>query len=255
MATEQSEISEAHWLGFAPSELDDGVYYPSNDEGPVEEAETDYQFKALTDTVWALKRRFGDVSTMYVAGDMFIYYRPRDISARIAPDVFVVEGAKGNHPRYRWRTWADGGAPQFVLEVESESTCTEDANEKRNIYKDMGVLEYWRFDPESGKYLHEILIGERLVNGEYVRIPVQTDADGILRGRSDFLNLDLCVLSDAQLHLYDPVAGEWLRTPDETDDALRERDAQLLGANAALRERDAEIARLRAALRAARGEG
>ena len=255
MATEQSEISETHWLGFAPSELLDGVYYPSSDEGPVEEAETHYQFKALTDTAWALKRRFGDMSTMYVAGDMFIYYRPRDISARIAPDVFVVAGAKGNHPRYRWRTWAEEVAPQFVLEVASESTWTQDASAKRYTYKDMGVLEYWRFDPESGKYLQEILIGERLVNGEYVRIPVQTDADGILRGRSDFLNLDLCVLSDAQLHLYDPVAGEWLRTPDETDDALRERDAQLLGANAALRERDTEIARLRAALQAARGEG
>ena len=241
MATEQSEISEAHWLGFAPSELIDGVYYPSSDEGPVEEAETHYQFKALTDTAWTLKRRFGDVSTMYVAGDMFIYYRPRNISARIAPDVFVVAGAKGNHPRYRWRTWADGGAPQFVLEVASESTWTQDAGEKRYIYKKIGVLEYWRFDPESGKYLHEILIGERLVNGEYVRIPVQTGADGIVRGRSDFLKLDLCVLPDAQLHLYDPVAGEWLRNPDETD--------------AALREANAEIERLRAALRAARGEG
>ena len=220
-----------------PGTIYDGVFYPSSDyEGPAEQAENHYQFKTLTDTAWTLKTRFRDDPAVYVAGDMFIYYRFGDITSRLAPDVFVAAGVKGDHPRYSWRTWTEGRAPQFVLEVASESTWRYDACEKRRIYARMGVLEYWRFDPEMGKYLHEILIGERLVNGEYVRMPVQTDADGTLRGYSDFLKLDIRVRADGQIRLYDPAAGEWLLTPDET--------------NAALRERDAEIERLRAALRA-----
>ena len=116
-------------------------------------------------------------------------------------------------------------------------------------------MEYWRFDPENGKYFREVLIGERLVNGEYVQLEVRRGADGTLRGRSDFLGLDLCVRPDGQIRLYDPAAGEWLlshgEAVSERDEAARERDI----ANAALRESNTEIERLRAALQAARGEG
>ena len=241
-------------------EMYDGVIYPSGDGEPM--AENDYQFEAITYAASALKIWFRDVSTVYVAGDMLIYYRRGNNRTRVAPDVFVVPGAKGNHPRHSWIVWAEGAVPQFVLEVASESTWARDANAKRRIYAEMGVIEYWRFDPENGKYFREVLIGERLVNGEYVRMEVRRGADGMLRGRSDFLQLDLCVRPDGQIRLYDPAAGEWLSSHDEAvserDDAARARDM----ANAALRERDAqlresnaEIARLRAALRVARDEG
>ena len=211
-------------------------------------AENDYQFESITYAASALKIWFRDVSTVYVAGDMLIYYRRGYNRTRVAPDVFVVAGAKGNHPRQSWMVWAEGAVPQFVLEVASESTWTRDADEKRQIYAEMGVLEYWRFDPENGKYFREVLIGERLVNGEYVPLEVRRGADGMLRGRSDFLRLDLCVRPDGQIRLYDPAAGEWLSSHDE---AVSERDM----ANAALIEANAEIERLRAALRVQRGEG
>ena len=263
---ERVEVNGAA-LGVDVDEMHDGVIYPSGDGEPM--AENAYQFKAITDTAPALMTWFRDVSTVYVAGDMFIYYRRGCNRVRVAPDVFVVAGAKGNHPRQSWRVWAEGAVPQFVLEVASESTWERDAGDKRDIYRDMGVLEYWRFDPENGKYFREVLIGERLVNGEYVQLEVRRGADGTLRGRSDFLGLDLCVRPDGQIRLYDPAAGEWLLSHGEAvserdeaarraDDAAHERDI----ANAALRERDAqlresnaEIERLLAALRAARGEG
>ena len=280
MTTTRIERVEVNGAALGVGEMHDGVIYPSSDGEPM--AENAYQFKAITDTAPALMTWFRDVSTVYVAGDMFIYYRRGDNTTRVAPDVFVVAGAKGNHPRQSWRVWAENAVPQFVLEVASESTWTHDAGDKRDIYKDMGVLEYWRFDPENGKYFREVLIGERLVDGEYVRMEVRRGADGILRGRSDFLGLDLCVRPDGQIRLYDPAACEWLlshgEAVSERDDAARERDeatrranmtarrAQEAArerdiANAALRERDAqlresnaEIERLLAALRAARGE-
>ena len=255
MATER--IARAEVNGAAPGLIGlecDGVVYPSGDGEPM--AENAYQFKAITDTVLTLQARFRDDSTVYAAGDMFIYYRRGDKRERIAPDVFVFAGAKGNHPRHSWLVWEEGGVPQFVLEVASPSTWTRDATSKRDIYKNMGVLEYWRFDPENGKFFREILIGERLADGEYVRMEVRRDADGTLRGYSDFLRLDICVRPDGLIRLYDPAAGEWLRNSDELEEAARERDEiarQRDIANAALRERDAEIERLRAALRAERG--
>ena len=250
MTTERIERAEVNGAAPVPiGTMHDGVVYPSGDGEPM--AENAYQYKAITDTVWTLQARFRDDPAVYVAGDMFIYYRRGSVGARLAPDVFVFAGAKGDHPRYSWQTWAEGGVPQFVLEVASPSTWERDATDKRDIYRNMGVLEYWRFDPESGRYFPEILIGECLVNGEYVRMEVRRDADGTLRGYSDFLKLDICVRPDGQIHLYDPAAREWLRTPDENESAARERDE-------AVRERDianAEIERLRAALRAERGEG
>ena len=266
MTIERIERAEVN--GAAPGLMGlvyDGVVYPSGDGEPM--AENAYQFKAITDTVLTLRTRFRDDPAVYAAGDMFIYYRQGDNTARLAPDAFVFAGAKGNHPRHSWLVWEEGGVPQFVLEVASPSTWRRDAGDKRDIYRDMGVLEYWRFDPENGKFFREILIGERLADGEYVRMEVRRDADGTLRGYSDFLELDICVRPDGLIRLYDPAAGEWLRNPDESEEAaserdeiaserdianaaLRERDAQLRETNAALRERDAEIERLRAALRA-----
>ena len=246
MTTQRIERIEVNGAPSVVGEMYDGVIYPSGDGEPM--AENAYQFKAIMDTAPALMTWFRGVTTVYVAGDMFIYYRRGYNRTRVAPDVFVVAGAKGNHPRQSWMVWAEGAVPQFVLEVASESTWERDANAKRRIYAEMGVLEYWRFDPENGKYFREVLIGERLVNGEYVRMEVRRGADGMLRGRSDFLQLDLCVRPDGQIRLYDPAAGEWLSSHDE---AVSERDM----ANAALIEANAEIERLRAALRVQRGEG
>ena len=257
-------------------EVYDGVVYPSSDGEPM--AENGHQYKAITDTVWTLERWFENDPSVYVAGDMFVYYSQGDNAARLAPDVFVVAGAKGDHRRYSWMTWVEGRVPQFVMEVASASTWMRDATVKRRFYADMGVLEYWRLDPESGKHFPETLIGERLVNGEYVRLEIRRDADGTLRGYSDFLKLDVCVRPDGEIRLYDPIAGEWLRNPDAAEEAARERDVIARErdiANASLREREresttnarerdeairerdmanAETERLRAALRAMRGE-
>ena len=247
MTTERIERAQTNGAAPVPiGTMYDGVVYPSGDGEPM--AENAYQYKAISYTESALAIWFQDDPAVYVAADMLIYYRQGDNGERLAPDVFVFAGANGDYLRHSWQVWVEGGVPQFVLEVASPSTWERDATDKREMYRNMGVLEYWRLDPESGVYFPEILIGERLVNGEYVRLVIRRDADGTLRGYSDFLKLDLCVRPDGRIRLYDPAAGEWLSSHDE---AVDERDI----ANAALRERDAEIERLRAALRAERGEG
>ena len=214
---------------------DRSIDYPSSDGEPM--AETDLQYTPLTDTVSALRVRYQGRDDVYIAGDMLIYYRINRADARVAPDVYAVFGAQGNHPRDNWLVWREGKAPDFVMEIASHSTWRRDRDEKRAIYAEMGVTEYWRFDP-TGELFTPALVGERLVAGAYRELPAAVDAAGVLHRHSAVFGLDICVLPDLQLRLYDPAAREWLRTHQETADALRAAEAE----NARLRE---QLRRLR----------
>lgn len=209
------------WEGYD----DPTIVYPCEDDEPL--AETEFQYEPLTYTVAALKSYFSDREDVYVQGDMFVYYRMNDPRSVVAPDVFVVLGAPGNHKRNSWLIWREGGKqPNFVLEVASESTWQWDASGKREIYARIGVDEYWRFDP-TGECFSPPLIGERLVDGEYRPMEIAEDTDGILRGHSEVLGLDICVLGELELRLYDSSTGEWLLSYDEQAVALEvERTAR-----------------------------
>ena len=134
--------------------------------------------------------------------------------------------------------------PDFVLEIASPGTVADDAGWKRDRYAAMEGREYWRFDPQGGELMPELLIGEALdASGEYRSRPVARDADGVLRGYSPLLGLDLCV-AGSELRLYDPAAGEWLRSHAESE-------AARVSAEAAQAAAEARVAELEARLRAA----
>ncbi len=205
-------------------EVDDlSIEYPDSDGEPM--AENDAQLFAMIDTISTLREWFSSREDIYAGGDMLIYYRMNDNETRVAPDVFVVLGT-GNHSRRSWIVWREGKAPDFVMELASGSTWRRDMTEKRDIYAEMGVMEYWRFDPTSDLFFPP-LIGEQLVEGEYREMPVETDSDGIIRGHSPVLGLDICALTDGNLRLYDPASGQWLRTHHETEEALRGAEEEL----------------------------
>ncbi len=217
------------------------VEYPSSDGEPM--AESKLQYVPLTDTVAALENHFIDRPDVFIAGDMLVYYRKNDNATRVAPDVFAVFGATGNHPRDSWIVWREGKAPDFVMEIASQSTWRRDVTEKRDIYASMGVTEYWRFDP-TGEWFTPELAGERLTDGEYRPIlldgfdsahPERQPKGGILRGHSAVLGLDICVLADLELHLYDPISRQWLLTPKESEAARLEEARARQAAETALR--------------------
>ena len=209
-------------------EDDLSIEYPDSDGEPM--AEDDAQLTAMIDAISSLREWFDSREDVYVGGDMLMYYRMNDNETRVAPDVFVVVGVSSKHKRRSWIVWREGMPPDFVMELASGSTWRRDMREKRDIYAEMGVTEYWRFDP-SGSYFAPPLIGERLEDGEYTEMPVATGGDGILRGHSPVLGLDLCVLTDGNLRLYDPDSGQWLRTHHDSEEALRaaeEKNRRLL---------------------------
>ena len=223
MVTKRPHPANVH-PPYEEEEDDLSIEYPSSDGEPM--SENQWQYVAMTDTVSALANHFINLPDVYVGGDMLMYYRMNDNATRVAPDVFVVFGAAGKHFRDSWIVWREGKAPDFVMEVASPSTWQRDAGEKRTIYAGMGVTEYWRFDP-TGEHFTPQLVGERLVDGDYRPITLETDGDGILRGRSDVLALDICARPGLELRLYDPGSEQWLRTHRESEEALQAAEAEV----------------------------
>ena len=153
-----------------------------------------------------------------------------------------------------------GKAPDFVLEIASPTTGVADYTDKRDDYERYGVAEYWRFDPSGGDYHDKALAGDRLVDGRYEPIVVETLGDDLLRGYSEALDLYLC-WEYGELRFFDAKTGSYLRThSEELDGRLRaeaevqaERDER---ARAETRANTAEarVAQLEAELRRLRAE-
>ena len=249
--TTKRTLAKAERPPIEEAEEDLSIVYPSSDGEPM--AETDYQFTAMTETISSLRQWYRGRDDVYVAGDMLMYYVMNDNETSVAPDIFVVFDASGVHPRSSWFVWREGKAPDFVMELASIGTWRRDAVEKRAIYASMGVTEYWRFDPIGECFTPE-LVGERLVDGEYQEIRLETDDAGIYRGHSAVLGLDICMLPGRKLRLYDPATGQWLLTPEE--EAAARRAAEAARQEAETGRQEAETARYaaEAELQAARDE-
>ena len=185
------------------------VEYPSSDGQPI--AETDHQRTPLTYAVEALRYHFRDRSDVYVSGNLFIYYRERDPQAVVAPDVFVVLGAD-SADRSIYRLWEEPKGPDFVLEITSRSTRREDQVSKRELYRSLGVREYWQFDP-TDDYLEPPL-------------PARELADGTRVLASAVLGLELR-LRERGLRFHDPQTGRDLRNLAEAESRVAELEARL----------------------------
>ncbi|MBI4769257.1 MAG: Uma2 family endonuclease, partial [Chloroflexi bacterium] len=150
-----------------------------------------------------------------------------------------------------YKVWEEGKAPDVVFELTSESTRHKDTREKRLLYEELGVREYFLFDPLR-ESLKPPLQGFRLEQGYYVPLTPTRLPDGEWQLESELLGLTLRSAGSA-LRLADP--GQILRTHGEEAEARRQAES-LAGAEvqarrqaeARLAEAEAELTRLRAAL-------
>ena len=223
-----------------------GIFYQYEDGEPL--AENEEQADAIVYIGSALKARYMSHPNIYVLVDMFIYYTEGDNASRFAPDVAVIFGALVKPPRNSWMVWLENDLlPYIIIEIASPSTWKQDAEEKRDLYAHLGIREYWRHDP-SGELDMPILVGERLVNGRYEPIEVGSDESGVLRGHSDELSLEFCIVQDREpkLRLYDPNAQEWLLSLDEEQAARRRAESRQRQAEAEARELRRLLAEARA---------
>src|SRR5215510_3969341 len=221
------------------------IYYPDTNGLPV--AESDFQLGPLIYAVDALRAYFQGRDDVYVAGDLFLYYEEGNPSAVVAPDVFVVLGAP-NHLRSSYMLWREPKAPDFVLEITSQSTRAQDQGTKRERYALLGVQEYFQYDP-TRDYLEPALQGLHLVGQVYQPIPATTSPEGTLMLRSDVLRLELR-LEEGTLRLYDPTTGQRLLSYQEAEQARQEAEQGRQAAEERAQAAEARVAELETRLRA-----
>jgi Uma2 family endonuclease len=197
------------------------LFYPESDGQPM--AETELHCQLMINLIEALKSYFANQPDVYVWGNLFIYYDEDDPRKKVAPDVFVVRGVGkrlGERARRVYKLWEEDVAPCVVIEVLSSDTKNEDLHRKKKLYAQLGVKEYFIFDPEYS-YLKPPFRAYRLSGSQYVESVITNR-----RVRSEELGLDL-VNTGETLRLYDPVSEEFLLTPEEEAAARRQAEAEL----------------------------
>jgi Uma2 family endonuclease len=209
-------------------------------------AESDFQREPLTYAVEALGAYFQQCADVYVSGNLFIYYEEGNQEAVVAPDVFVVFGAP-KHRRSSYMLWNEPKAPDFVMEITSRRTRSQDQGPKRGTYAFLGVQEYVQYDPTSD-YLRPPLRGLSLAGDNYELMPTTILPDGTLTLYSNVLGLELR-LAHGVLRFVDPTSGQRLLSHREAEQARQEADRARQEAERARQEAE-EHARREAAARA-----
>ncbi len=206
----------------APDPLPDGMFqYPI--------------FSEIYPVLDAYLNTLGDPQTIFRSSNTFICYDPDNLNVRVGPDFYVAFSVEvpAIMRRLVYLPWEAGKPPDFVLEVGSESTGKQDTGNKRDIYAQIGIGEYWRFDSTGGEIYGDALAGEELVGGEYRRIELTTEPDGVLKGYSSALRLWLS-WQDGMLKFYNDRSREYLRNlPEEraarqlAEERIRQLEDQL----------------------------
>lgn len=176
-----------------------------------------------------------------------ICYDPNNLNVRVQPDYYVAFGVDETSIRRRrlYLPWEVGKVPEFALELASDTTYRNDIQRKPGIYARIGITEYWRFDPTGGQLYGEPLYGGTLVDGEYQRIPLTTEPDGVLKGYSEVLRVSLCWIEDGNwLKFYDPASGSYLSTIPELHAALAAERAARADDQARIRQLEERLQRL-----------
>ena len=178
-------------------------------------AETDFHAKLLTNLRLALEMFFAGREDVYVTGNIMFYYEEGEPKEVISPDVMVCFGIpKGNRTSYK--TWEENDVvPSVIIEVSSRGTWRKDRVEKRALYAMLGVKEYFIFNPLDLKSDFSF-VALHLKNGEYEALEI-TNGQVL----SKVLNLELVVRDDT-LRLFDPAAGELLKTTEELAETVGE---------------------------------
>ncbi len=116
-----------------------------------------------------------------------------------APDYYLawdvdVSAIRG---KTAYNLWEVGKPPEWALEVASPSTYEKDLYEKPDRYAEIGIGEYWMFDPTGGELYGQTLMGFELVDGRYVPLEIVRNEHGLLFGYSRELGVRLCVVLES----------------------------------------------------------
>ncbi len=181
-------------------------------------AATDLHRDILMQTIDALTEHFRADSSVYVSGDILMYYMKGFPEKVVSPDVLVTIGI-GKKRRRTYKVWEAGKVPDFAMEFSSENTYHNDLSAKMDLYASLGIRDYFLYDAEA-KFLRVPLMGFTLVDAAYEAIP----EDGRGGVRSTALNLDFHA-RDEDLGIYNPVTGEWVKSRGDAQSERADQEA------------------------------
>jgi Uma2 family endonuclease len=206
--------------GLAYVRAPEPLFFPESEQVP----ETKWHLELRTLLYQLLKLAFGHEA--YIGCDQFVYWDAANPRVCLAPDAFVRFGGADDMFR-SWRVW-ERGAPQVAVEVIS-SLDQRDTNwqAKLHSYRQLGVSELVRFDPEATG--GDLRIWDR-IDHDLVERKLSTEA-----ARSN-------VLPGFWLNVADPRLGPTLRLSRDE----RGLDLFLTPAEAAEKRIEADAARIEA---------
>ena len=218
--------------------------------------------KPMADNMWQSRAIVGaalDLEVVcpeaLVVADVLVYLEKGNPENRISPDVLVAFGL-GTHSRLAYLVWKEGKPPDWVLEVASPGSVVDILDVKRRTYAEMGVPEYWLFDPMGGLFPvgQARLQGLKLVDGEYEALETRQE-DGLWMIRSEVLDLEL--RADGELIRFRKTTiGKDIRHHGESEaaakrEAARRKDAEARAEREAARAEREATDRLAAQMRIA----
>ncbi|MEZ4861433.1 MAG: Uma2 family endonuclease [Caldilineaceae bacterium] len=234
------------------------IYYPETDGKPM--AESDLHRDIMTYIIQLLQRFFMG-RQVYVSGNLLVYFEQGNPRKSVAPDCFVVHGIDP-HLRKTYKIWEESKTPEVVFEVTSKSTQNEDLGKKMRLYAQLGVQEYYLYDP-AAEYLQPSLRAFMLRGGGYVPmspvdgelalgdVAIVADPAEPPEFISHLLGLRITLDEMNQIQFYDVASNQRLLSAEEARQA-----AEIVAEDAKLRAEQAEVenARLRAELAKLRGK-
>ena len=186
------------------------IFYPVSDGKPM--GETDFHVQTITYLYQTLTAFFDSVTDVKILADIMFYYEEGNPRKVFSPDVMIVKGV-GNHPRRSYKLWEEKQFPQVIFEISSRKTWGEDLNKKWLLYQQLGVKEYYIFDPEYD-YLPEPLIAYHIKRGELRQVPTKNG-----RIFSEELGLEI-VDTGKGLRLFNTATNEFMRTLSESENEV-----------------------------------
>ena len=199
-----------------------------------------------TGTSHHLIQHFGKPETTLVTTDRWLVATAEDNRARgRVPDLLIAFNVRPDlyESSNGYIISEQGKPPDFVIEVASVTTAEIDVTEKRDDYEAMGIPEYWRFD-QTGQFHGTRLAGDRLVEGRYEPITIETREDGSLQGYSAALDLYLR-WDNGELVFVDPATEASILTYEDQKVRADQAEARANAADERARQLEEEVRRLR----------
>ncbi len=164
-----------------------------------------------------------------------IYYRKGDPKRHVSPDAFFLPGVPYDPHCRSYCLWETGVIPGVVFEILSRGSERKDRVANRRIYEELGIREYYWFDPETREL-------EALILDPSTRQYRERDPDPQGRYPSEALRLEVGVVETAiALYLdgaYLPPTAELLR---ESDRRLADTQRRLADTQRRLDESDRRL--------------